>query len=164
VVGGVGGAFVIASVVMVGAGYFHPLISRGGDAHPTFRTRRPEPKAAAYDFIRRESANDPVVRVFAEDWWLYWPVRYLALPDAGRVFVEIIGRTPPLHPAGVNPPAYPSAPTRIYAVVFAGGPAQQAIGTSGRVVFTAADPIGRPILHVVSFAPGEPLPFAPLPR
>lgn len=157
-------AFVAASSVVIGGGYFRPLIVFGGDAHPTFRTGHVEPKLAAYEFIRRDSAGEPVVSVFAEDWWIYWPTRYLALPDFGRVFVEIIGSTPPLYAAGARPPAPPAAARKVYAIVFADGAAHQSIGASGHVVFTASDPAGRPILHVLALPEGARPPGSPSPQ
>jgi hypothetical protein len=150
----------IGLIAVVIGGYFYPLASRGGDAHPTFRTGRQEPKAAAYEFVRTDSAPDAVVAVFAEDWWIYWPIRYLAGPDGGRVFVEMIGDTPPVYPPGVTPRTYPHPPDRIYAIVFDQGAAWSRVRHTGRVVFTAFDPIGRPILHVVALPLNGPLPFA----
>jgi hypothetical protein len=130
--------------------YFHPLVTQGGASELTFRTGPVEPKAAAYAFIAGDSAGARVVRVTAQDWWLYWTMRYLASRDP-RVHVELMtGAAAPggLRPPGVEPPQY-SQPDKDYMVVWDGvaGPSDAAS------VFTAADPIGRPILHVLIRTP-----------
>jgi hypothetical protein len=145
---------------VVAGGYFHPLVARGGDAHPTFRTGVPEPKAAAYEFIREVSRDKSIVSVFAEDWWIYFPVRYLAIPDRQRIFVEMLGTTPPVYAPGAVRPAYPHGPDQVFAVVFHGSPAFNQVRDLGGIIFTAADPIGRPILHVIELKTDRPLPFA----
>ena len=61
--------------------YIHVLATTGGESHRTFRTSTREPKAAALDWIRERSAGRPdcaETRIVAEDWWAYWPLRYLA--------------------------------------------------------------------------------------
>lgn len=151
---------VASSIAVLGAGYFHPLLTRGGAAHQTFRTGIVEPKAAAYRFVQGDSRHARVTVVFAEDWWIYWPVRYLARPERGRIFVEMIGQTPPLYPRGVSPPPYPAAPDKIYAIVFDRSAAWLQLHDRGRIVFSAADPTGQPILHVIAFPSGERLPVS----
>lgn len=153
------GAWLASAAMLLGAGYFYPLLTWGGEAHATFRTGREEPKAAAYEFIASDSGEDEVVAVYAEDWWIYWPMRYLALPEWGRIFVEMIGETPPLYPPGASTPAYPRPPERIYAVVFDSGGPYQRVRDVGRLLFTARDPIGRPILHVFALDPAGSNPF-----
>lgn len=141
---------VLATILVVG--YFRPLILRGGEAHQTFRTGLVEPKAAAFSFIRADSADAAVVSVFAENWWVYWPLRYLAHRERGRVHVEMLDAAEPrLRPAGVPPPLYPQTPGKVYVVVFDGG--IERLRVPGRTVFTAVDPAGRPILHVRDVRP-----------
>lgn len=136
-------------IVLVG-GYFYPLAARGGDAAmTTFRTGAKEPKLAAFEFIEADSQRDPV-RVIAEGWWLYWTLRYFAGPD-GRIRVEPSPDTPlpgGTRPAGAPTPM-PMAPKRTYLVVFAGS-TYPATLTAAAAVFTASDPIGRPIVQVFS--------------
>jgi hypothetical protein len=153
-------AIAVAYLSLAIAGYFHPLVTRGGDAHPTFRTGHVEPKAAAYRHVRREMKPGQIVAVFAEDWWIYWPVRYLAIPDRQSLFVEMLGDTPPVYPAGAARPAYPRPPDQVFAIVFAGGAAWSQVRDSGTVVFTAVDPQERPILYVVALDRHARLPFA----
>jgi hypothetical protein len=54
-------------------------------SHPAFRTSRVEPKQRALSLILRDLARNPQrrpgqapVRVITEDWWLYWPIAFLA--------------------------------------------------------------------------------------
>lgn len=141
----------LLAAVTIG-GYFYPLATRGGDAMATYRTGAEDPKLAAYQFVDRDRAGRPAL-VIADDWFIYWTLRYFAGP-AGPVHVEPIpGAELPggTHPAGVSERPYP-APDRTYLVVFAGSrymeeerPAQAA--------FTAVDPIGRPIVQVYAMPP-----------
>lgn len=138
-------------VTVLTGGYFYPLSTRGGEAAPAFRTGDVEPKLAAYDAIQADSAKATVVSVVAEDWWLYWPLRYFAGGDS-RIHVGLMpGANAPggLYSAGAMPPADPRRSDRNYAVVFEGSPALSEMGSSRRIVFTAFDPLQRPILHVV---------------
>lgn len=138
-----------ALAVLIG-GYFAPLIRRGGDTHQAFRTGQVEPKAAAYTFITNASGAD-AVEIIAEDWWLYWPLKYLSSRDQ-QVFVSItLGASIPggLRPAGAVGPAPPLNPRKRFAVVFEGSGVFNRVRSEGATVFSALDPIGRPILHVV---------------
>ena len=144
--------FSTSLAVLIG-GYFAPLIRRGGDTHPAFRTGHAEPKAAAYQFIKNASGADNV-EVIAEDWWLYWPLKYLASRDQ-HVFVSIMpdAAVPGgLRPAGAPVPAPPLNPRKRFAVVFEGGSAWSRRRSEDTRVFSALDPIGRPILHVLELA------------
>ena len=53
----------------------------GGNSHLTFRTAMVEPKAQALRIIQTESAASCATWIVADDWWLYWPLRYLAGRD-----------------------------------------------------------------------------------
>jgi hypothetical protein len=136
-----------AVVVLVG-GYFVPLAARGGEGPPTFRTGAIEPKLAAFAFIDADSSGAGAVTIVAEDWWLYWSLRYFAGVN-GRIYVEpaaALDIPGGVRPAGAAAPSRPS-PARTYAVAFAGS-AFPATLTRSSPVFTAVDPIGRPIVQV----------------
>ena len=150
----------VSHITITLAGYFVPLATRGGEAHPTFRTGQAEPKAAAYQYLRDVTPPSELVAVFAEDWWIYWPVRYLAIPQREHIFVEMLGETPPVYPPGATRPPYARPPDKVYAIVFANGAAWAQVRDLGPVVFTASDPQGRAIVHVVAISPGARLPFA----
>jgi 4-amino-4-deoxy-L-arabinose transferase-like glycosyltransferase len=129
-------------------GYFYPLAARGGESSITYRTGAVEPKLAAFRFIDADSQGGGTVNVIVEDWWLYWTLRYFAGAD-GRIHVDpaptadIPGG---IRPAGTAP--RPLAPaSRTYAVAFAGSAFPSTL-TGSPAVFTAMDPMGRPILNV----------------
>jgi hypothetical protein len=72
----------------------------------------------------------------------------------------MLGNTPPVYPPEAVRPTYARPPDKVYAVVFANGAAWTQVREAGRVVFTASDPKGREILHVVEIQRGRRLPFA----
>jgi hypothetical protein len=53
----------------------------GGRSHFTFRTAAIEPKAAALEYIVIHSNGS--AQIAASDWWIYWPLRYLAIGRSG---------------------------------------------------------------------------------
>ena len=132
--------------VLIG-GYFVPLATRGGESAPTYRTGASEPKLAAFAFIAANSGDGPVT-VIAEDWWLYWTLRYFA-GASGRIHVEPAPTAS--MPGGIRPPGAivppPPAPTRTFVVAFAGSEFPSTV-TRSEPLFTAVDPINRPILNV----------------
>jgi 4-amino-4-deoxy-L-arabinose transferase-like glycosyltransferase len=141
------GAVCVGLFTTLLATYVQPLMARGSDSEVAFRTGSVEPKLAAYEYVQRDSARARVVRIVAEDWWLYWPLRYLAARDP-RMHVELKpGAAAPggLRPAGADAPVYPT-PDNDYAVVWGSG--DGAIGERA-VAFTATDPLRRPILSVL---------------
>ncbi len=139
--------FAASMVAVLIAGYFVPLATRGGESAATYRTGATEPKLAAFKFIAANSGDRPI-RVIAEDWWLYWSLRYFA-GAGGRISVEPAPSAS--IPGGVRPagsivlPAPP--PTRTFVVAFAGSEFPPTL-TRSAPVFTAVDPIDRPILNV----------------
>jgi hypothetical protein len=136
-----------ALVAVLVGGYFYPLATRGGDAMTTYRTGTREPKLAAFEFIEADSRADSV-KVIAEGWWLYWTLRYFAGPN-GRIHVEPVPNTNMpggIRPAGAIEPIVPQA-QRTYVVAFAGSGFPATLTGTG-AVFTASDPIGRPIVQV----------------
>ena len=58
--------------------YFEFQRATGGAAHLTFRTAAVEPKRRLYEIVARQSAGEPT-RLICPEWWIYWPVEYLAL-------------------------------------------------------------------------------------
>ena len=104
--------------------------------------------------MQQDSAGASLVAIFAENWWLYWPIRYLSMRDASRVFVERLEpESLPLRPAGTAPPVYPRRPDKVYAVVFARGSNAVRMASLGTAIFTATDPAGLPIVQVFLIPP-----------
>lgn len=60
--------------------YFDALRVTGSLAHRTYHTAAVEPKKQVLDLVIDDAKNIDDVAIYAEDWWLYWPVRYLASP------------------------------------------------------------------------------------
>jgi hypothetical protein len=58
--------------------YFDELDGHGGRSHLTFRTAASEPKQQAMNLIARERAADLPLLIQTSEWWLYWPLQYLA--------------------------------------------------------------------------------------
>jgi hypothetical protein len=142
------GSLATTMLLVTGGGYFYPLAASGGESAATYRTGVIEPKLAAFRFIESDSASLGAVSVVADDWWLYWTLRYFAGAD-GPIQVDpanaaqIPGGT---RPPGAKAPSRPS-PSRQYYVAFAGSATAAAWGRSP-AIFTAVDPLGRPIVEV----------------
>lgn len=59
-------------------GYFKPLATLTETPHRTYLSGNAEPKQAAFDFIQSHRSKIFVTPIIAEDWWTYWPLRYLS--------------------------------------------------------------------------------------
>lgn len=157
----IGIAMLASTLVMfatsTAAGYFAPLVVDGGRSLDSFRTGTVEPKAAAYEFIRADSGASQV-SVIAQDWWTYWPLRYLSRPDAARIRIDVLpGANMPggERPAGAPVPPPLTGEVKRYAVLFETGVEWAALRKRGtQPLFTARDPRGRAILHVVALRAG----------
>ena len=140
------GTVTATMIAVITLGYFRPLVSFGGGSELTYRTGAVEPKLAAFRFIDQDSHDAESVTIVAEDWWLYWSLRYFAGAHT-RFFVEP-GPNAAI-PGGTHPPSAASRPApasgRKYIVRFGDA---QAPPEYSQAQFTAADPIGRPIVEV----------------
>jgi hypothetical protein len=58
--------------------YFREFATGGGRSHLTYVTARTEPKQQALERILEQATGVASVEVLTEQWWLYWPIRYLA--------------------------------------------------------------------------------------
>ena len=141
--------------------YFGPLRAGGGESHRAFRTAEVEPKLQAYRAIIRDlgtpGRSGPRRIVIAEDWWVEWPLRFLA---TGRPGLEVIG----FDRVAARPEDRPSrfldlARSGAHAVGFAGGPIDRLLAPSppGLAVDhrTIRDAGGRPLLSVWRLEPAE---------
>lgn len=137
----VGLALAVACLLSFSTNYLAVLSATGGQSHQTFRTGAREPKQTAFALILERSALHRTcagIQVVAEDWWLYWPLRYLASGRPIAVALADERRTDQFVHAtdGCS-----------YYVGFAGGPFQPP-PTSRFDSQAIADPLGRPILLV----------------
>jgi hypothetical protein len=140
-----GSTIALLCLVSFYANYIQVLARTGSESHRTFRTSSREPKAAALDWIRQRNpgpANCATTRIVAEDWWTFWPLRYLAYREPRLDVVmtsdEIVGQV------------LRNMDGCSYLVGFAGGPFEGLTAAGGlplvREIFT--DPLQRPILFV----------------
>jgi hypothetical protein len=89
--------------------------------HETYRTGDIEPKQAAFAEIlaRRDQSRATVIRV--EDWWLYWPLRYLAGDHADvHVTIEGVRRRSLPYPRDFVPPRLDPATVEAFGVAWVG--------------------------------------------
>ncbi len=137
----------VVMLTIISGGYFYPLATIGGASELTYRTGLVEPKLAAFRFIEQDSKDATAVTIVANDWWLYWTLRYFA--GTGSRF-HVVPDPAVAIPGGTNPARAISPAVLVtdktYRVLFAtpGAAAQQS-----NALFTATDPRGSPIVDVV---------------
>ena len=103
-------------------GYFRPLEQGRGDQHRAFWTGPVEPKRAALELIAAD-APPAGATIVAEDWWLEWPIAYLAERRPLRVIGPGRTATVPANAAG-----------RTYWVVYQGGTLDRRLARRGDAV------------------------------
>lgn len=83
------GLAAVGWLLLAGCGwnYFRPLLTTGGESHAAFRTAAVEPKQAALQEVLRRRGPGATAWIVADEWWTYWPVKYLALSQR-RATVE----------------------------------------------------------------------------
>jgi len=72
--------------------YFSAILIGNSTSHNTFLTGAVEPKEQAFAAIDRIRNTKETAVIFTEDWWLYWPIKYLSLGD--NSYVVSIDRQP----------------------------------------------------------------------
>lgn len=63
------------------ANYFGYIEKTGGLSHNTLRTAEVEPKELALGHILARRDNSKPLWIVTSEWWTYWPIRYLAMPE-----------------------------------------------------------------------------------
>jgi len=58
--------------------YFREFATSGGRSHLTYVTAGTEPKQQVLERILGQATGPAGIVVLAQQWWLYWPIRYLA--------------------------------------------------------------------------------------
>ena len=149
----------LAAAALLGSfyvNYFRAFATTGGQSHLTYITAPIEPKQQALIHILGRSAGAARVEVATRQWWLYWPIAYLATPQP-TVSVRLDSDADPA--SGVETPARGTA--RFF-VEFAGTPELAAtlrrLEQTGRRVTstTIADAGGRDHLVIVEVAMDRP--------
>jgi hypothetical protein len=71
----------LAAAALLGSfyvNYFHAFATTGGRSHLTYVTAPIEPKQQALSRILDRGAGSTRVEIATRQWWLYWPIAYLA--------------------------------------------------------------------------------------
>ena len=149
----------LAAAALLGSfyiNYFDAFATTGGRSHLTYVTAPIEPKQQALIHILGRAAGSARVEITTRQWWLYWPIAYLAAPHS-TVFVRLDAN--PAQAAAVEPPARGTA--RFF-VEFAGTPELAAtlrrLEDSGRkaTITTIANAAGADHLAIVEVAADGP--------
>ncbi len=140
--------------------YFRCFQVTGGNSHLTFHTAAVEPKAKALKIIQAQSSADRATWVVADEWWLFWPLRYLAGRDTN---LHVVGSGN--LPAEVLNDEY-GKDANLWCVQFVDGaePAVSArLRQSGRVEDrqVICDRQGRPLISLVRLRPAPELGSTP---
>jgi hypothetical protein len=69
------GMLVLASFYL---NYFREFATTGGRSHLTYVTAPTEPKRQAFEHILAVSRGSDPVMIVTQQWWLFWPIAYLA--------------------------------------------------------------------------------------
>jgi hypothetical protein len=160
------GGLAVAGLLLAGFWqfYWEPLQTTGGEALSTaeghddsFRTGPVEPKLAALQQILRVSPPGMRIKIWAENWWSFAPIRYLAAnyPEAHLIVVDGNGQLP--HPKNQS---FRGKPVLFFLVSFTeGNYARELDGQTPRpgqpsVVgsWDIPDAAGRPVLRVWQLA------------
>ena len=102
-------------------GYFELIERSGGLSHRAFRTATVEPKQAAFRRIVALSDRTRPIEIVTSEWWLYWPLEYLALAEPN---VRVRGLSADLDPEARQPS---TAAVQTWYVEFAGRPGELAV-------------------------------------
>ena len=126
--------------------YFAVLETSGGNTAAAFRTGPVEPKKAAFDAIVAMASDERLpITVVAEDWWTYYPLRYLATE---RQTIDVVW------PGGSSGAHSEGERRHRFAVGFDDGPfdrwAERHTPALDRQ--TIVDSAGRPVLYVWDLA------------
>ena len=106
--------------------YFNTIKTTGGLSDLAFRTASIEPKQQAFSTIIQNAKADQPVIIIAEDWWTYWPIRYLAAPDKRISIYNVVSAKNRL-PQLSSEEFYLAINKGAYAVGFAGGKVEKLV-------------------------------------
>jgi hypothetical protein len=129
--------------------YFQAFATTGGRGHLTYVTAPVEPKRQAFDHMLGRSGDSAPVVIVTRQWWLYWPIRYLAWEHAD---VKVHLREPGEPELDFGAPL---SRGRLYAVEFADTPelaaTRESIQARGlrSTSTTIADASGRGLIEVL---------------
>jgi hypothetical protein len=157
----------VAALLLLGfhLRYFRYMESTGGTSEKTFWTGEVEPKEAAFKRIFAEAQGRGGARIVAENWWVYWPLAYLAwgkpldvvLLSKGDHPSTLSGRPGVALLEGDHPSTVSGRPGGTYWVDFPGGSIEQDFRAQGIGASRWDIPgFGRPVALRVWWTP-EPI-------
>jgi hypothetical protein len=128
--------------------FFRAFRHADPERHVTYRTGRKDPKQGAFEEVVSSRAPDHIALIRAEDWWIYWPLRYLAGPP-GDVQVTIPGwkRWNWRYPHDFPPRPDPRQ-TQVFDVVWAGSARDAACASTAEQTTDIGGYEPGPILRV----------------
>ncbi|MCB0417173.1 MAG: hypothetical protein H6617_08990 [Bdellovibrionaceae bacterium] len=139
-------------LLVFGYGFLWHFNKTGGTSHTLYQSAEVEPKKQVYDYLAKVS-KDNKIRVLAEDWWVFHPVRYLAMGSDKLEMAMMfhLGRGLPwdqvekfLESGG-------------YALAWRGGRLEkmleERLGMSSRLQFTVENQGARPLLQIWKIEP-----------
>jgi hypothetical protein len=134
--------------------YFLAALHQADPArHNTFRSGAVDPKQRAFEQILAWRSPDRIGVVRAEDWWLYWPLRYLA-GAGGELRVSIDGaRWDYRFPADFMVPELDPEDTDVFGVAWAGSDFDASLARDARERVEVGGYEPGPILHVYRLSP-----------
>jgi hypothetical protein len=93
----IGLATVVAASLLTSfyVNYFRQFATTGGRSHLTYITAPIEPKARALEFILLQRTGPGASFVVAQQWWLYYPLRYLATEHPHVTVTKDLDRSQP---------------------------------------------------------------------
>lgn len=136
--------------------YIGALRAPDADRERAFRTGDIEPKRRALEAIRDMRDPQRTALLLAEDWWIYWPVRYLSERES-NVRVTIPGRPWDLRfPSDFAPPPFDPKRMELYGVTWAGSAYDARLARHAQRTISIRGYQPGPILHVHRLPPPPP--------
>jgi hypothetical protein len=122
-------AVLAISIALLASFHIHYFVGMqsGEGQHRAYRTGNIDPKEQALLYIDEIRNRQQQTLIIAEDWWVYWPMRYLALGYDGYF---VAPQNPKDHPWFVTErevPDFPIPEAERFFVTFAGSPFDQHI-------------------------------------
>ncbi|HKO94457.1 MAG TPA: hypothetical protein VJU61_25060, partial [Polyangiaceae bacterium] len=134
--------------------YFLAALQHADPArHNTFRSGAVDPKARAFEQILAWRSPERTSLVRAEDWWLYWPLRYL-IGDRSELRVSIAGASWDYRfPADFTLPELDPEASDLFGVAWAGSAFDADLARSARDHVDIGGYEPGPILRVYRLTP-----------
>ncbi len=127
--------------------YLSRLQESNSSSHITFLTGAVEPKQAALEIIARNHDPHAPAMVLTEDWWIFWPLKYLAGKDYAVRAIDGAGWPCDCFPNEQFPSEHMVPRERFY-VVWKDGNADKTLQFNASLLGTVSGYQGIPLLSV----------------